>query len=31
MEIFLTCVWAYFGLVFVQLIYALIRSIIERR
>jgi len=30
MEIFLTCVWAYFGLVFVQLIYALIRSIIDR-
>jgi len=31
MQTFLLCVWAYFGLVFVQLIYALIRSIIDHR
>jgi hypothetical protein len=31
MQTFLMCLYAYLGLVFVQLVYALIRSMIERR
>jgi hypothetical protein len=31
MQTFLMCLYVYLGLVFVQLIYALIRSMIERR
>jgi hypothetical protein len=31
MQTFLMCLYAYLGLAFVQLIYALIRSMIERR
>jgi hypothetical protein len=31
MQTFLMCLYAYLGLVFVQLIYAFIRSMIERR